>query len=686
MPTRIIIEPNEYLNRKWPEFWLTHANVDKLYAAGVPIRQRLHDGLTHMKVLITSKYATVASSNFAAAWQRDHDYFLPAATKPAAYTAIKSHVDAMWSDTVAFTPFKPLPPDAATLSSPAAGAIGLATTQTLTWNTAAFAVSYDVYLGTSQNALSLVGNVAAQLVNNPPTTYSWTPSTPLGAGVTYYWKVVSRTNATPVDPTMIAGSAVGSFSTIGTAPLPPPPSPSTTSTPYGGLATAVPGLIEAERFDDGGEGVGYHDADAVNSGGQFRTTGVDIEATTDTNGGFNVGWMAAGEWLNYTVNVAAAGSYRFDARVAASGAGGTFHVEAAGVNLTGTLSIPNTGGWQTWTTVSTMITLAAGPQILRLVVDSASPAGIVGNLNFLRLTSATPAANAPPTVALTGPAAGSSFTAPASVTVSATASDSDGTIAKVDFFSGTTLIGTASSSPFTIVWSSVAAGNYSLTARATDNGGATATSSATAVSVTAGGTTTTTPPPTATPANVVIYAADIPSASRHGSWTTAADAASPGGIKLVTSDIGVANTSGALAAPVDYVDVTFTATAGTPYTLWLRLRALNNSKYNDSLFVQFSDALAAGSPVYAMNTASALAVNLATDSTGGSVQAWGWQNGAYWLSQATTVTFAASGTHTLRLQVREDGVQFDQVVLSPTSFLNTAPGPAGNDATIVAKL
>lgn len=694
VPTRVIIEPNEYLNRKWPEFWLTHANVDKLYAAGVPVKQRLHDGLTHMKVLVTSKYATVASSNFAAAWQRDHDYFLPSATKPAAYSAIKNHVGAMWSDTVAFTAFKPLPPDAATLASPTAGAIGLSTAPTLVWNRAAFAVSYDVYLGTSQNALNLVGNVAAQLINDPPTTYSWTPSTPLGAGTTFYWKVVSRTNATPVDPTMVADSAVGSFSTTGTATTPPsttppPPStppPSSSSTPYGGSTAAVPGLIEAERFDDGGEGVGYHDVDAVNSGGQFRTTGVDIEATTDANGGFNVGWMAAGEWLNYTVNVAAAGSYRFDARVAASGAGGTFHVEAAGVNLTGPLSIPNTGGWQTWTTVSTTITLAAGPQILRLVVDSASPAGVVGNLNYLRLTSATttPTANTPPTVSLTAPVDGATATAPASITVSATASDNDGTIAKIDFFNGTTLIGTATSSPYTMVWSNLAAGTYSLTARATDNGGATATSSAAAVSVSAGGTTTP-PPTTTTPTNVVIYAADIPAGARHGSWTSTSDPTSPAGIKLATPDNAAATISGALASPADYVDVTFAANAGTPYTFWLRVRALNNSKYNDSLFVQFSDALSGGSPIYGINTGSALLVNLATDSTGASVNGWGWQNTAYWLSQATTVTFSTSGTHTLRLQVREDGVQFDQIVLSPAAYLSAAPGSVVNDATIVPK-
>ena len=62
---RLIVEPNEYLNRKWPEFWLTHANLDKLWAAGIPMIQRSHQGLTHMKTLVTSKYASNASSNYA---------------------------------------------------------------------------------------------------------------------------------------------------------------------------------------------------------------------------------------------------------------------------------------------------------------------------------------------------------------------------------------------------------------------------------------------------------------------------------------------------------------------------------------------------------------------------------------------------------------------------------------------
>ena len=60
----------------------------------------------------------------------------------------------------------------------------------------------------------------------------------------------------------------------------------------------------------------FHDNDAANQGGQYRTTAVDIEATTDSGGGYNVGWFDAGEWLEYTVNVPSAGDYTLTARVA----------------------------------------------------------------------------------------------------------------------------------------------------------------------------------------------------------------------------------------------------------------------------------------------------------------------------------------------------------------------------------
>jgi hypothetical protein len=93
-------------------------------------------------------------------------------------------------------------------------------------------------------------------------------------------------------------------------------------------------------------------------------------------------------------------------------------------------------------------------------------------------------ANAAPTVSITSPAINASFTAPASINISASAADSDGTISKVDFYNGATLLGTDTTSPYSFAWSNVAAGSYSLTAKATDNNGAVSTS--TAVSITVG--------------------------------------------------------------------------------------------------------------------------------------------------------------------------------------------------------
>src|SRR5215467_5547555 len=198
-----------------------------------------------------------------------------------------------------------------------------------------------------------------------------------------------------------------------------------------------------------------------------------------------------------------------------------------------------------------------------------------------------------------------------------------------------------------------------------------------------------------TPTNIVIYASDIAAGSLHGAWTKTGDATAAAGTAAITPDSGVSNTSAPLASPTDYVDVTFNANAGVPYTFWMRVKATANSKFNDSLYVQFSDALASGSPIYQMSTTSGLVVNLATDTTGSSLSNWGWVNGAYWLSQPATLTFASSGAHTLRIQTREDGVQFDQLLLSPSQYFNAsascpttcgnAPGPLANDGTIVPK-
>jgi hypothetical protein len=147
----------------------------------------------------------------------------------------------------------------------------------------------------------------------------------------------------------------------------------------------IPGIIEAEHFDAGGEGVGFHDSDGFNQGCELRHgEGVDIERCADSGTGFDVGWTAPGEWLAYTATVARAGTYTLDARVASESEGGTFHLELDGRDLPGPMKIPATGGWQTWTTVASKpFRLPKGRVTLKIVFDAAGPAGACGNLNRL---------------------------------------------------------------------------------------------------------------------------------------------------------------------------------------------------------------------------------------------------------------------------------------------------------------
>lgn len=183
---------------------------------------------------------------------------------------------------------------------------------------------------------------------------------------------------------------------------------------------------------------------------------------------------------------------------------------------------------------------------------------------------------------------------------------------------------------------------------------------------------------------IVLYSADA--SNLHGNWTRVANPTAAGGQALASADSGWASTGAPLAAPTDYFDVTFTAPAATPYHVWLRMRAGGNSKYNDSVYVQLSDALGQnGSPAFALGTTSALCVNLASDSTGASLNGWGWQDGAYWLAQSSIMTFATSGSHTLRIQTREDGAFIDQVILSPADDVPSTPGLLSGDWTIVPK-
>ena len=129
-----------------------------------------------------------------------------------------------------------------------------------------------------------------------------------------------------------------------TPPPPPPahsapPPPSAARRPYSGTRGGPAGTVEFENYDGGGHDIAYYDTTASNTGGVYRSNAVDIQATTDTGGGYTSAGSTAGEWLKYTVNVAAAGTYAIDVRVASNGAGGTFHIEVNGVDKTGPLTV-----------------------------------------------------------------------------------------------------------------------------------------------------------------------------------------------------------------------------------------------------------------------------------------------------------------------------------------------------------
>ena len=157
-----------------------------------------------------------------------------------------------------------------------------------------------------------------------------------------------------------------------------------TEGPYGGIAAAVPGTVHASNYDTGGQGTAYNVTSTNGTANTYRSDGVDLEATTDTGGGDDLGWTAAGQWFKYTVNVATAGTYTVGLRLAAPTAvADALHIDnSAGTNLSGNIAVPATGGYQTWTTVNATVVLPAGTQTLTIDQDAAG-----WNINYLTFTS-----------------------------------------------------------------------------------------------------------------------------------------------------------------------------------------------------------------------------------------------------------------------------------------------------------
>jgi hypothetical protein len=271
-------------------------------------------------------------------------------------------------------------------------------------------------------------------------------------------------------------------------------------TPFTGTPIALPKAFFARDFDRGGEAVAYHDLTAANTGGQYRPSeGVDIVASTDTQGGGHaINNFQTGEWLAYSVNVAAEKNY--DLAIYASSNQATpaaFHIEVDGVNVTGTVTVPKTGSWTTFQWVGKQgVKLTAGKHVLKVVSEQQ-----YFNLSAVSVLESAAQAPAPgttpgtggPTVSLTSPTTGQQVSGMLNY-----AANVGSTVTKVNFTvsSATPMaLGTKTAAPYggALDTTTLENGSHTLTAVASDAQGRTSTSQV-SFTVQNGGTTTTTPP------------------------------------------------------------------------------------------------------------------------------------------------------------------------------------------------
>jgi alpha-galactosidase len=140
--------------------------------------------------------------------------------------------------------------------------------------------------------------------------------------------------------------------------------------PFYGSPMKIPAIIEAEDYDGGGEGIGYHDSDAINQIGQYRWDGVDIGYFSGQNSCYYVGLFESGEWLRYTIDIPEQGSYDISLNTASLTNTASCSFELDGNDVTGPIHIPRSGGMDVWkTTTVADITLPAGIHDLKFSVQ-----------------------------------------------------------------------------------------------------------------------------------------------------------------------------------------------------------------------------------------------------------------------------------------------------------------------------
>ena len=240
--------------------------------------------------------------------------------------------------------------------------------------------------------------------------------------------------------------------------------------PYKDLVATLPGTIEAENFDAGAEGMSYHDTDTKDEGdGKYRTNGGGVDIVKG-NGGFAIGYTNTGEWLEYTVDVAEAGTYAFDAVVSSGATNSSFslalNTDEGLTDLTPSIAVPciTSNDWNTYSTVHGRLSLPleAGRQIIRINITGANC-----NIDKIKLQRIDVDENIK--VAIAADPAPATVGEPATIAVDASSAAS--TIAKVNVYVNDVLLKAIDAAPFEAQYKPKAKGTYKVTAEAVDADG-----------------------------------------------------------------------------------------------------------------------------------------------------------------------------------------------------------------------
>lgn len=624
VPVRLYTEQEQY--RDPARYWHSW-NVDRMYAAGVQIRHRAHAGLNHQKtVLLRSQQMVIwGSSNWtspSSSSQEEHNYFT---TKPALYSWFTAQFDRKWDNTQGFAetePFRPLPPGRPSLQMPAdlSSAMPLQGV-VLRWTADLWAHEYDVYFGTTPDPPLLQANLPLGPTEDIDDVKQFALPA-LEPGRTYFWRIGAKTMANQV-----AFSAVRSFTTEGTAPPPPP-----TGTPgegdvvlYAAEAPVVVGRWSAVNDQTAAGGARLANADA----GAAKVTAPRAEPA---------------DYFEMTFNAVAGVPYRLWIRGAAQN--NSWSNDSLFIQFSGTVNTSGAPVWRIGTTSATEYNL-----------EDCGGCGLAGwgwQDNGWG-------------VGVLGPEVVFDTTGPQTLRIQP----------REDGFSIDQIV----LSPSTFLRTAPGALKTDATILAKAGG--------TVPSDGGGGDEEPppdedeeNPPPASSAGEVILHAGRA--TTYAGGWLTVEDVTGAGGLAITHPDAGAAKLAGPLASPTHYFEMTFNAEAGRAYRLWIRSKADRNSWANDSLFIQFSDSVdQAGQPRYRIGSTSAVEYNL-EDCSGCGLNGWGWQDNGWGVGQlGPEIRFGTTGPQTIRIQTREDGLTIDQIVLSPTAFITTAPGVLKLDTTIL---